>query len=104
MNRIVLVTGGGAGLGKAVAARFRADGDTVIITGRERSQARERRGGDRRAADHLRRDGSRAGGGDGRRAGPGLDVLVNMAGGNTDFARPAAEQDAGARPRARGRS
>ncbi len=35
MNRIVLVTGGGSGLGKAVAARFRADGDTVTITGRD---------------------------------------------------------------------
>jgi 3-oxoacyl-[acyl-carrier protein] reductase len=34
VSRIVLVTGGGNGLGKAVAARFLADGDTVIITGR----------------------------------------------------------------------
>jgi len=34
VSRIVLVTGGGNGLGKAVAARFLAGGDTVIITGR----------------------------------------------------------------------
>ena len=34
MSRIVLVTGGGNGLGRAVAARFLADGDTVFITGR----------------------------------------------------------------------
>jgi 3-oxoacyl-[acyl-carrier protein] reductase len=56
VNRIVLVTGGGNGLGKAVAARFLADGDTVFITGRI-------------AGD----------------IGDDLDVLVNMAGGNTDF-------------------
>ena len=35
VNRIVLVTGGGSGLGKALAARFRAAGDSVIITGRD---------------------------------------------------------------------
>ena len=34
MSRIVLVTGGGSGLGRAVAARFRDGGDTVVITGR----------------------------------------------------------------------
>ena len=38
MSRIVLVTGGGSGLGRAVAARFRAGGDTVIITGRNTGQ------------------------------------------------------------------
>jgi NAD(P)-dependent dehydrogenase (short-subunit alcohol dehydrogenase family) len=36
VDRIVLVTGGGNGLGKAVAARFLADGATVFITGRRR--------------------------------------------------------------------
>ena len=35
MSRIVLVTGGGTGLGKAVATRFKAAGDAVIITGRD---------------------------------------------------------------------
>ncbi|MEU4345580.1 SDR family oxidoreductase [Nocardia sp. NPDC023852] len=85
MSRIVLVTGGGNGLGKAVAARFRAGGDTVIITGRNA----DRLAGTAaeidarpitcdatdpqqvaRMADEL---------------GPELDVVVNMAGGNTDF-------------------
>ena len=41
MNRIVLVTGGGNGLGKAVAARFVADGDAVFITGRNAGRAAE---------------------------------------------------------------
>ena len=34
MSRIVLVTGGGNGLGRAVATRFLDGGDTVFITGR----------------------------------------------------------------------
>lgn len=29
-----MVTGGATGIGRAVAERFRADGDTVVITGR----------------------------------------------------------------------
>lgn len=91
MSRIVLVTGGGSGLGKAVAARFSAAGDTVIITGRDAG----------RLADTAREIGARAVACDAtdpgqvRRmaaeAGAGLDVLVNMAGGNTDFTRPASE-------------
>ena len=32
--RIVLVTGGGTGIGRAVAARFGADGDQVVLVGR----------------------------------------------------------------------
>ena len=87
MNRVVLVTGGGNGLGKAVAARFRAEGDTVIITGRHEA----------RLAVTANEIGARAIACDATdpgqvsrmaaEAGPGLDVLVNMAGGNTDFAR-----------------
>jgi len=89
VSRIVLVTGGGSGLGKAVAARFTAGGDTVIITGRNASRlaataaeigarpvtcdATDPGQVERMAAD----------------VGPDLDVLVNMAGGNTDFSRPA---------------
>ena len=41
MNRIVLVTGGGNGLGKAVAARFLAEGDAVFITGRNAGRVAE---------------------------------------------------------------
>jgi 3-oxoacyl-[acyl-carrier protein] reductase len=88
VSRIVLVTGGGSGLGKAVAARFLAGGDKVFITGRTASRlagAAAETGAVpvtcdatdpadvTRLADEL---------------GDGLDVLVNMAGGNTDFVRP----------------
>jgi 3-oxoacyl-[acyl-carrier protein] reductase len=87
MGRIVLVTGGGNGLGRAVAARFRKDGDTVFITGRNAGRLSETAaeigavpvtcdatdtGQVARLADEV---------------GPDLDVLVNMAGGNTDFTR-----------------
>ena len=88
MSRVVLVTGGAGGLGRAVAARFRADEDTVIVTGRDASRldAAAKETGARpvvcdaadprqvaRLADEI---GNR------------LDVLVNMAGGNTDFTAP----------------
>ena len=91
MSRIVLVTGGGNGLGKAVAARFRAAGDTVVITGRDAG----------RLANAAAEIGARAlpcdatdPGQVARMAdevGDTLDVLVNMAGGNTDFTRAAGE-------------
>lgn len=85
MSRIVLVTGGGKGLGKAVAVRFRAGGDIVIITGRNTDQLATTAAEIdarpiicdatdpqqvARMADELGAD---------------LDVVVNMAGGNTDF-------------------
>ena len=35
MDRIVVVTGGSRGIGRAVAARFAAEGDDVVITGRD---------------------------------------------------------------------
>jgi 3-oxoacyl-[acyl-carrier protein] reductase len=93
VNRTVLVTGGGNGLGKAVASRFLADGDTVFITGRTAS----------RVADTAAEIGAKPVPGDAtdprqvaRMAGAlgdDLDVLVNMAGGNTDFAATAAGPD-----------
>ncbi|MEV4760508.1 SDR family oxidoreductase [Micromonospora sp. NPDC049559] len=88
MDRIVLVTGGGSGIGRAVAARFRVAGDTVIITGRNADRLTATAaeidarpivcdatepGQVERMADEL---------------GTGLDVLVNMAGGNTDLDPP----------------
>ncbi|WP_458317311.1 SDR family NAD(P)-dependent oxidoreductase [Mycolicibacterium brisbanense] len=86
--RTVVVTGGGTGIGRAVAARFAADGADVVITGR-RSDVLHR------AAEDI--DGSvRAIALDGtdplRTATVAheigtVDVLVNNAGGNTDFDR-----------------
>ena len=88
MDRIVLVTGGGNGLGKAVAARFATDGGSVFITGRdgERLAATAAEIGARTitcdATDPRQVAGMAT------EVGDALDVLVNMAGGNTDFTRP----------------
>jgi 3-oxoacyl-[acyl-carrier protein] reductase len=91
VNRIVLVTGGGNGLGKAVAARFAADGDTVFITGRNAG----------RVADTAAEIGAKPIAGDATNPaqvariagdiGDDLDVLVNMAGGNIDFTAAASD-------------
>jgi 3-oxoacyl-[acyl-carrier protein] reductase len=85
LSRVVLVTGGGNGLGKVLAARFRSGGDVVIITGRDidRLTATATEIGARpilcdatdarqvaRMADELGAD---------------LDIVVNMAGRNADF-------------------
>jgi 3-oxoacyl-[acyl-carrier protein] reductase len=90
MSRIVLVTGGGGGLGKAVASRFRACGDTVIITGRTASRLAG-------AASEIGALSVTCDATDpgqvarmAEQVGPDLDVLVNMAGGNTDFTRSVA--------------
>lgn len=40
VERVVVVTGGGTGIGKAIAARFLAEGAHVIITGRRESVLR----------------------------------------------------------------
>jgi 3-oxoacyl-[acyl-carrier protein] reductase len=86
--RTIVVTGGATGIGRATAARFRADGDDVLITGR-RAGVLEKTAADlgvrgvvcdatdpaqvERLLDELPEQ---------------VDVLVNNAGGNTDFGRP----------------
>ena len=88
MSRIVLVTGGGSGLGKAVAIRFLAGGDKVFITGRSASRLASAAA----ATGAIAVTGDATDPADVRRLADGLgdelDVLVNMAGGNTDFTRP----------------
>src|SRR5688572_2175260 len=85
VSRIVLVTGGGNGIGKTVAARFRSGGDAVIITGRNIDRLTN-------AATEIGGRAIPCDGTDARQVarmadelGAALDVVVNMAGGNTDF-------------------
>jgi len=91
MTRNVLVTGGGTGIGRAVAAAFAADGDAVVITGRRRAplDATAAELGVRAvvcdAADPAHVEALLG-------ALPeAVDVLVNNAGGNTDFDRDGAD-------------
>jgi 3-oxoacyl-[acyl-carrier protein] reductase len=85
LARNVLVTGASGGMGRAIAARFAADGDAVVITGRNAARLQHAAAelGARAvvcdAADPEQVAGLRAALGD------TLDVLVNNAGGNTDF-------------------
>ncbi len=88
MNRIVVVTGGSRGIGRAVAARFAADGDDVVITGRDEEQlaktaseigARAERCDATVVADVRALADA---------VGDRLDVLVDMAGGNPDTYDP----------------
>lgn len=92
MARKVLVTGGSGGIGRAVAQSFVRAGDDVVITGRRAEPLDDAAQGtgarpvvcdvaDPAAVEALVRD-----------VGP-LDVVVAMAGGNTDFDGPAAPSD-----------
>ena len=88
MARTVLVTGGSRGIGAAVAARFREAGDRVVITGRGAAKLAE-------TAREIDAESIVCDATDPRQVselaesiGPDLDVLVNMAGGNTDIGRP----------------
>ena len=52
-SKVVIVTGGASGIGRAVADRIVADGGAVVIGGRRRDAGE-------RAAEQLRADGGRA--------------------------------------------
>ena len=86
MGRLVVVTGGGTGIGTAIARRFAAAGDAVVITGRRRDVL-ERTAGDLPGdvtpacfdATDLEAVETFAASLD------HVDVLVNNAGGNRDF-------------------
>ena len=94
MARKVLVTGGSGGIGRVVAARFSRAGDEVVITGRD---------GDRLAATAAAIDAEpivcdAADPAQVQKLADAvgeLDIVVNMAGGNTDFGRPPASGLAG---------
>ena len=85
--RTIVVTGGATGIGRAAAERFRADGDEVVITGR-RADVLEKTAADLGArgvvcdatdpaqVERLLEELPER-----------VDVLVNNAGGNTDFGR-----------------
>ncbi|MFD2083091.1 3-oxoacyl-[acyl-carrier protein] reductase [Actinopolymorpha cephalotaxi] len=87
MSRTIVVTGGGTGIGRAIALRFDAAGDTVVVTGRRPEPLKETVRAGTGRIEAVRCDGA-----DPTQVRelaerlPGrVDVLVNNAGGNTDF-------------------
>ncbi|MER7210575.1 SDR family oxidoreductase [Streptosporangium sp. NPDC020072] len=87
MTRVIVVTGGGTGIGKAIAARFAADGDQVLIIGRRAGvleKTAEEIGGTALAADLSDpAEVARVRAALAERFGV-IDVLVNNAGGNIE--------------------
>ncbi|MFC3984488.1 SDR family NAD(P)-dependent oxidoreductase [Streptosporangium jomthongense] len=87
MTRVIVVTGGGTGIGKAIAARFAADGDQVLIIGRRAGvleKTAEEIGGTALAADLSDpAEVARVRAALAERFGM-IDVLVNNAGGNIE--------------------
>ncbi|WP_328396980.1 SDR family NAD(P)-dependent oxidoreductase [Nocardia sp. NBC_00416] len=87
MGRTIVITGGSAGIGRRVAQRFAESGADVVITGRTPDRVE-------RTAGELGVRGIACDAGIpaevarlAEQAGPCVDVLVNMAGGNTDLTR-----------------
>ncbi|MGV0812522.1 SDR family oxidoreductase [Mycolicibacterium boenickei] len=86
--RTVVVTGGGTGIGREVAAQFAAEGCDVVITGRREDalqKAVDEIDGSVRAITMDGTDPEQTA--DAAREIGAVDVLVNNAGGNTDFDR-----------------
>jgi len=84
--RTVVVTGGGTGIGRAIAAQFVSEGCDVVITGRRAdvvAKAAEQMGNSVRAITLDGTDAEQTAA-MAETIGP-VDVLVNNAGGNTDF-------------------
>lgn len=88
MSRTIVVTGGSSGIGKAIAARFTTAGDSVVITGR-RPDTVERAAAEL-GARGMQCDAASVTDGEAfvERSGEPVDVLINMAGGNTDLTAP----------------
>ncbi|ACZ84298.1 SDR family NAD(P)-dependent oxidoreductase [Streptosporangium roseum] len=85
--REIVVTGGGTGIGAAVAAAFAAHGDRVTITGRREQVLKET--ADRLGVSHVAFNAANpvAVGEALERLPDRVDVLVNNAGGNTNLDR-----------------
>lgn len=91
MNRNIVVTGAGTGIGRAIAARFLREGDHVTITGRREgvlAEAAAQLGGNVHYAAFDATD-PEAITAVLSRLPERIDVLVNAAGGNTGFQMPA---------------
>ncbi|MET8946169.1 SDR family oxidoreductase [Streptomyces sp. NPDC004542] len=101
MARLIVVSGGGTGIGRAVAEKFAQDGDEVVILGRraevlDRTAAQITDGGAAVKVVPLAADLAEPAEADrvrdvlGRQYGR-VDVLVHSAGGNTALGAPPAE-------------
>ncbi|MGW3013995.1 SDR family NAD(P)-dependent oxidoreductase [Streptomyces sp. NPDC001219] len=88
MSRTILVTGGGTGIGRAVAHHFADQGDKVLVTGRRTAPLEETAAG-RPTVRPLVCDHTDPASLTGllARLPERIDVLVNNAGGNTDLGR-----------------
>src|SRR5258707_497999 len=86
MSRIVVVSGGGTGIGRAVAAAFAADGDQVVIVGRREDVLKRSADGINRAVDRSAVESHAADLTDAAQVEeladrlPTVDVIVNNAG------------------------